>query len=464
MAPGKLIIIVLGMACFSSVNAKPIPNKAKTYLKVKAIKGQGIYGLLRSYNLLEKPGNLELFYKINGLDKDATLVKNQEYKLPVTVHSFDGKSIRSSIGTSDLDKARQIEKYNKELKKSEVKKQLFKDDKVIWVPVALNNVSSDYNRSPIAISANKKANYKSIAKEDDPRKHFLTASFVSTGTELIADHKMSDDEISQLKEFNTGETAETTSNAFSSTVASKSLKVSLFGDKYGDVSVTSQLLNNQVFYIVPGHGGPDPGAMAKNVDGDYTICEDEYAYDVCLRLAKNLIEKGATVYVIVQDENDGIRDEKYLDCDCDEKSLSGRDIPLSQKKRLKQGISYVNKLYNKHQKAGIKKQWMVTLHIDAQSEENRQDVFFYYQSESELSKQKALDIQKVFEEKYQLYRKEEVYNGTVTSRPLYVVRHSNPEPIFIELANIHNPEDRKRILYPKNRQLIADWITEGFID
>jgi N-acetylmuramoyl-L-alanine amidase len=227
--------------------------------------------------------------------------------------------------------------------------------------------------------------------------------------------------------------------------------------------LSSNELSNEVFYIVPGHGGPDPGAMAKNVDGNYTICEDEYAYDVSLRLAKNLMEKGATVYVIVQDKNDGIRDEKYLDCDCDELSFGGNDIPLNQKKRLKQGISKVNKLYSKHKKKGIKKQWMVSLHIDAQSEDTRQDVFFYYQSESEISKNKAIDIQKVFEDKYLMYRKDQEYSGTVSSRPLYVVRHSEPEPIFIELANIHNPEDRKRILYPKNRQLLADWITEGFL-
>lgn len=43
------------------------------------------------------------------------------------------------------------------------------------------------------------------------------------------------------------------------------------------------------------------------------------------------MQKGATVFVIVEDENDGIRDEKYLDCDKDETSYGGHDIPTSQK-------------------------------------------------------------------------------------------------------------------------------------
>ncbi|MBK8153354.1 MAG: hypothetical protein IPK61_10060 [Saprospiraceae bacterium] len=74
----------------------------------------------------------------------------------------------------------------------------------------------------------------------------------------------------------------------------------------------------------------------KNYLGKYTLCEDEYAYDVSLRLAKKLMEEGATVHIIVQDKNDGIRDEKYLDCDEDEICATGCQIPISQKKRLRQ--------------------------------------------------------------------------------------------------------------------------------
>jgi N-acetylmuramoyl-L-alanine amidase len=445
--------------CISlQLNAEDSPGKRPNYLTITAKSGQGVYGLLR-YKLLDNSDNLALFYKINKIEKNAELIKNRQYKLPITVHSYDGKSIRSSIGISDYNKAKRIEQYNEFLQSSNIKKEFFKTDKKIWVPVLIDSKNSEHLYSNVVNSKPAKAINALSRGETDNRKTFLVASVGSLGPDLVADRKLTDVEISELET----KSAKKSSSKSSKSFAAKTKNVSLFGSRYENVTISSNELEDQVFYIVPGHGGPDPGAIAKNVDGQYTICEDEYAYDVSLRLAKNLMEKGAQVYIIVQDENDGIRDERYLDCDCDEKAIGGHTIPLNQKKRLKQGISKVNRLHDKYKKKGISKQWMISLHIDAQSEQNRQDVFFYYQSESEISKNKAIDIQKVFEEKYQMYRKTKEYNGTVTSRPLYVVRHSKPEPIFVELANIHNHQDRQRILIPKNRQLLADWITEGFL-
>ncbi|HEX5626356.1 MAG TPA: N-acetylmuramoyl-L-alanine amidase [Saprospiraceae bacterium] len=446
--------------------AGPSPGKKAVYLKVKAASGQGVYALLRKYQLLDQPENLDLFYRINKLPQNAELIQNRSYLLPIKVHSYDGKSIRSSIGIADMALAKTIQEYNKKLTTSKIRKTDYLKDRQLWIPAPLDpteTILASNGRQNHQKSINRTKSDAPLASKstgDDPRKQFLVASMSPINSRLVSEHKMSEAEIQRLY---TRASTPATDLGMPRKVSSKTLHVPLFGPDYASVALTSSELEDQVFYIVPGHGGPDPGAIAKNVDGAYTICEDEYAYDVSLRLAKNLMEKGATVYVIVQDKNDGIRDEKYLDCDKDEFSHGGHEIPLSQKKRLKQGISKVNRLYAKHKKKGVQKQWMVSLHIDAQSEDNRQDVFFYYQGESANSKRKAIDIQNVFEQKYQQYRKDEEYTGTVSSRPLYVVRHSDPEPIFIELANIHNPEDRKRILFPKNRQLLADWITEGFL-
>ncbi|MBK8449595.1 MAG: N-acetylmuramoyl-L-alanine amidase [Saprospiraceae bacterium] len=460
-------ILLIGV----SIQASPKPIKStksskskKTiqYLKVKPSEGQGVYSLLRNYKLIQDPDNVALFYEINSLKQNTSLSKNKLYKLPIEVLKYDGKSIRTSIGNKNLETAKQIEEYNLVLTKKKIRKTDYKKDGKLWVPIQINEKSNNQlaNSSKIILSNSSTTQSVKSIPEDDPRKQFLVASMSTMKSKLVADYKMTDAEVNSLRERFTSLKSE---GNLIKKVSAKSLNVPLFGNKYESVDIVTDELNDQVFYIVPGHGGPDPGAIAKNVDVKYTICEDEYAYDVSLRLAKNLMEKGATVYIIVEDKKDGIRDEMYLDCDKDETSMGGHEIPLSQKKRLKQGISKVNKLYSKHKKKGIAKQWMVSLHIDAQSEESRQDVFFYYQSESTISKNKALDIQNVFEEKYKICRKNECYKGTVSSRPLYVVRNSDPEPIFVELANIHNPEDQKRILYPKNRQLLADWITEGFL-
>ena len=69
----------------------------------------------------------------------------------------------------------------------------------------------------------------------------------------------------------------------------------------------------------------------------------------------------------------------------------------------------------------------------------------------------------MFTEKYQEFQGRD-YNGDISTRPLYVIRASQPDPIFIELANIRNPKDQERILSPKNRQVLADWLLQGFLD
>ena len=57
---------------------------------------------------------------------------------------------------------------------------------------------------------------------------------------------------------------------------------SLFGSKYKIVDPIDHQLQGCVYYLVSGHGGPDPGAIG--LWGKHRLCEDEYAYDVMLRL------------------------------------------------------------------------------------------------------------------------------------------------------------------------------------
>ena len=84
----------------------------------------------------------------------------------------------------------------------------------------------------------------------------------------------------------------------------------LFGKELASYKVTSSELKGACFYLVSGHGGPDPGAIGRI--GKIELHEDEYAYDIVLRLARNLMMKGAKVHIIIQDAKDGIRDDKYL--------------------------------------------------------------------------------------------------------------------------------------------------------
>ena len=84
----------------------------------------------------------------------------------------------------------------------------------------------------------------------------------------------------------------------------------LFGKALANVKVTSDRLAGACFYVVSGHGGPDPGAIGRA--GRHELHEDEYAYDIALRLARNLMGEGAKVHIVIQDAKDGIRDDAYL--------------------------------------------------------------------------------------------------------------------------------------------------------
>lgn len=84
----------------------------------------------------------------------------------------------------------------------------------------------------------------------------------------------------------------------------------LFGKANATYQVTSNSLKGATFYLVSGHGGPDPGCIGKYQGKE--LHEDEYAYDIILRLGRELLKRGAKVHFIIQDAKDGIRNTTIL--------------------------------------------------------------------------------------------------------------------------------------------------------
>ncbi len=233
----------------------------------------------------------------------------------------------------------------------------------------------------------------------------------------------------------------------------------IFGKKHEIVLSKSERLKGNVYYLVSGHGGPDPGAMA--IYGGKSISEDEYAYDITLRLGKELLSHGATVYIIIRDENDGIRDERILEMDRDEVAYPDKTIPLNQVARLKQRVQIVNELYKKNRG---KYQRLIVTHVDSRSKGQNIDVFFYHHEKSKNGKKLAESIHKTFQEKYRKYQPNRSYSGTFEDRTsLYLVKKTHPAMTFIEVGNIRNKKDQRRILDPDNRQALAKWISEGVL-
>ena len=233
----------------------------------------------------------------------------------------------------------------------------------------------------------------------------------------------------------------------------------LFGKTQAKGKVESGKLKGACIYVVSGHGGPDPGAIGKV--GKTELHEDEYAYDVALRLARDLMQEGAEVHVIIQDAVDGIRDNQYLSNSKRETCL-GKTIPLNQVARLKQRCDAINNLY-KTEKDEYKYCRAIFLHVDSRSVREQTDVFFYHREGYSKGEHLANQLRKTFKAKYDRHQPNRGFEGTVSSRGLYVLVHTQPIAVFVELGNIQNSHDQKRFVLSSNRQALANWITEGFI-
>ncbi len=393
----RLLVLLVALLLVSGLYADET-----TFFKVKALPGDGIYSLLRRYQLDQYSCNFSKFYELNKLKKNAHLIVGRDYQLPILIYEFNGRTIRSSIGVDDWDLAVTIQSYNEEMLASQLRETSFKRDKVLWVPFHLLNCR------------NEELNVASPT-EDNPE-----------------------------------EGPGTTGNR----------KFPIFGEDYAYTPLKSKKFNGKVFYIVSGHGGPDPGAMGNR--GDYVLCEDEYAYDVALRLCRNLIAHGATAYMITRDLDDGIRSEKFLKCDTDEVMWGGSKMSYSQKTRLFQRSDIINELYEKHRLQGVTEQTMISIHVDSRSKKERTDLFFYHFPGNSASQSLAASMHKRMKQKYKQYRKGGQYHGTVSSRDLHMLREcKTPRSVYIELANIRNTYDQQRIIHDHNRQYLADWLFEG---
>lgn len=376
---------------------------AQDVVTTVAKKGNGVIDLLKRYNLSPNIKNIEYFQKINSnsFDKNGGLLLGNTYTLPINVVKFDGKTIRSTLNISDYETAKRIENYNIDVENLKLKQGNYKNTKVLWVPFEI-----------LVLDSNK---------------------FVSDNISKKPKSKISSQKESKID-------------------------YSFFQTK---VVPVDKKLKDKVFYIISGHGGPDPGAVA--IKDNVELHEHEYAYDVSIRLAKKLVESGADVYMIVQDINDGIREDQILKNGGKEKLINGDDISPVQIERLKQRTDIINE-YSKKKENLLKKQMLVEIHVDSRVTDQRIDIFFYYRRGCIKSEKLNNILQKTIEAKYKKAQPSKVYGGNVTARDLFTLRNTSITASFIELGNIQNPADQIRIMEPNNRQAIANWLYDGILN
>ena len=101
------------------------------------------------------------------------------------------------------------------------------------------------------------------------------------------------------------------------------------------------------------------------------------------------------------------------------------------------------------------------IHVDSRSKRQQTDLFFYYHGSSSSSKSLALQLHKTFKRKYKQHRASGQYYGTVTPRDLHMLRETKPKSVYVELGNIRNSFDQKRIVLESNRRALSKWLFEG---
>ena len=277
-------------------------TSAQEYFEVKVSNGDGVLSILRKYDLLDYSCNYNKFLELNSIKRESNLILGKNYKLPLMVYKYNGSSIRSTLNISDMDQAIKIRDYNNRLYEKKIVSKKFEKSTELLVPFSVLNCKNDKNEE----KNGKNVSEEKVNQEKGNKK--------DTAKQASEDEKKSDRERENGKTGSFQLFKQPNSNGLNRYVP-------LFGQKLATVPIEDNRLENRVFYILTGHGGPDPGAIC--TESEPMLCEDEYAYDVSLRLARNLMQHGATVHIIVQDENDGIREDRYLPCDSDEKTIDG---------------------------------------------------------------------------------------------------------------------------------------------
>ncbi len=370
------------------------------YVRTVARPGDTMESLLRWYNLDGYSCNVRQFYELNKLKQGAGLIANKVYFLPIRYYKYNGKSIRTTINDTDINKALRIKAYNEEIQKMGFMAVSFVETRILWVP---------YHELKCPGERPVESGQPAISTTAPPAKPSKT-------------------------------------------------NFSIFG-KNNPVKMVDNALAGAVYYVVSGHGGPDSGAVGTR--NGKNLCEDEYAYDVSLRLAKNLLEHGATVYMITRDK-DGIRSGEHLPCDHDETCWENKTIPRSQKARLQQRADAVNGLFEYH-KNTAKIQRAVMIHVDSRNKSQQTDLFLYHHPLSPGGRDVANILQNTVRKKYKKYQPNRGYGGTVTARDLHMLRETKPAAVYVELGNIRHSLDQQRIVKASNRQALADWLYDGFV-
>src|SRR5690349_5259520 len=124
------LILLLSTLCSLQLAAGAEPY----YHSINAKPGDAIYILLNRFDLDEFDCNADKFLEPNKMKISDPLLAGKEYKIPVLIYNYNGKSIRTTLGITDLEKAKRIANYNRIVLNRNLRKTDYESSKILWVP------------------------------------------------------------------------------------------------------------------------------------------------------------------------------------------------------------------------------------------------------------------------------------------------------------------------------------------